>query len=117
MRVHKYITIFLLFCQNALFFEIIGDSIEHPVDKLAALGRAVRLGQFDILVEGNPRRYRGEFVELAHGHHHDDYIHEGNPLDLPIADEVLDVVAILVAMQQGGKCWRSTYGKRIGYIL
>ena len=82
--------------------EVLHDAVEHAVDVRGAFGRAVHLGDVEIFVERDAQGNGGEGEYLGEGDLHDDDVHHGEAVELPVARVVANEAAQLgVARKRG----------------
>ena len=74
----------MVFIDYALVREIFDHGEEYAVDKLSAARGAVAVGDFDIFVHGDRNGYRRIVDELGDGCDHDDDVHKGEALGIPL---------------------------------
>ena len=82
--------------------EVLHDAVEHAVDVRGAFGRAVHLGDVEIFVERDAQGNGGEGEYLGEGDLHDDDIHHGEAIELPVARVVADITAQLGVTRKRG---------------
>ena len=73
-----------LFHQFALFAKFLDDTGNDTVDKLAALGGGVAVGNVKIFVESHGDRYLREGQQFGDDGAHKHYIHECQSVRIPL---------------------------------
>lgn len=80
---------------------MINNSVQRTVHETAALGRAVHLGNVHILVQRHADRDVGEAQNLGQRALHDDDVHKGHTIQIPVAGILTDEMTVVVTVQDG----------------